>query len=120
MDTVTGSFDYDDLLVDGWPIHRDEVTVADGETLLRGTVVGKITIGGEVVACDHTAVDGSQVPYGVMVYPVTTSGATAPGLIYDFGLFNANELSFGGTSTVADLKDAMKSANLYVNDVTQL
>lgn len=117
IDTITDSLTYDGLLSgDSW-LHTDVVTVADGETLLRGTVVGKVTASGEVVACDHTASDGSEVPYGVMVYPITTSGATAEGLIYDFGCFDGAKLTFGGTSTLADLKDAMRSANLYVNTV---
>lgn len=119
-DTVTDSLVYDGLLVGNFPIHTQAIEVAQSQTLLRGTVVGKITASGYLAACDHTASDGSEVPYGVMVEPVTTTSTELPGLIYDFGLFAADKLSFGGSSTLADLQDAMKAANLYVNTTTVL
>lgn len=119
-DTVTDSLVYDGLILDGFPQHTQVVTVAQSQTLLRGTVVGKITADGYIAACDHTAEDGSETPYGVMVEDVTTTDSEVEGLVYDFGLFNSNKLTFGGSSTIDDLQDAMKSANLYVNTPTTM
>lgn len=118
--TITDSLTYDGLISGEWPRHTETVTVTDGQTLARGAVVGVVTATGNVVACDHTAVDGSQTPFGVMVEAVTASGSTEPGLVYDFGMFDGSKLTFGGTSTLADLKAAMKAVNLYVNTLTVL
>jgi hypothetical protein len=119
-DTVTDSLVHDGLLVGDFPVHTQAVTVGQSQTLARGCVVGKITATGYIIACAHDAVDGSQTPYGVMVEAVTTTSAELPGLVYDFGLFASDKLTFGGTSDIDDLKDAMKAANLYVNTPTTM
>jgi len=118
MDTITDTITYDGLLVGDFPQLTDACVVGLNQTLLRGTVVGKITASGYLIACDHTASDGSQTPYGVMVEAVTTAGAIGAGLLYVFGAFDESKLTFGGSSVLADLKDAMKNIGLFAVTVS--
>lgn len=118
--TITDSVTYDNLLLGDLPLISEEMEIAQSQTLVRGTVVGKITASGYYVACAHDAVDGSQTPIGVLMSDVTTTTAELPGTMYVFGLFNEDDLTFGGTSTIADLRDAMRLAGLYVKAAATL
>lgn len=51
---------------------RDEVTVASGQNLTIGTVIGVVTADGKVVALDPSANDGSEVAAGVLCDDVDT------------------------------------------------
>lgn len=118
MDTLTNSLTYDGLIASDWPSNTDSGTLITGQNLSRGCVVGKITASSKLTACDHTASDGSQTPYGVLAKNCDATSADKTCVIYDFGKFNSDKLTFGGSSTISDLKDAMKSANLYVKNAS--
>jgi hypothetical protein len=61
--------------------NRETVTVASGNALADGTVVGKITASGKYAAYDADAVDGSETAAGVLMGDVDASGADAVGVI---------------------------------------
>ena len=48
---------------------RDKVTVAQGQNLAIGTVLGKLSSGGQVKILTPDAHDGSETAYGVLVSP---------------------------------------------------
>ena len=54
---------------------RDEVTVAAGQTLTLGAVVGRNTTSGEVAALDPAATDGTEIAIGVMAEDVDATAA---------------------------------------------
>ena len=60
---------------------RDEVTVASGQNLATGTVVGIITASGKVTQLAPGASDGSQNAAGVLIRAVDASAADKPGAI---------------------------------------
>jgi hypothetical protein len=60
---------------------RDEVTVASGQNLATGTVVGVITASGKVTQLAPAASDGSQNAAGVLLNAVDASAADKPGVI---------------------------------------
>lgn len=60
---------------------RDQVTVAAGQNLKTGTVVGKITASGKVTQLAPGATDGSENAAGVLLLDVDASSADAPGVI---------------------------------------
>lgn len=69
---------------------REEVIVLAGDgadrVLPLGTVVGRITVSGKVVALDLGASDGSETVFGVMVAPATApDGADAAGVVLTRG-----------------------------------
>ena len=49
---------------------RDRVTVASGQTLTLGTVLGLVTATGKVKQIDPSATDGSQYAAGVLIQDV--------------------------------------------------
>lgn len=52
---------------------RDRVTVASGQTLGLGAVVGRVTATGKIKRFDPSATDGSQSPAGVLLDPIDAS-----------------------------------------------
>jgi hypothetical protein len=114
-DTITGTVLADNLVLSDLPWVTRTVTIASG-TIVRGCVVGMITISGEFVACDHTAIDGSENPRGVLLEDCDASAATVDVGIYSTGYFYGDGLTFGGTSVLADLREAMELNGLHVRD----
>ena len=60
---------------------RDKVTVASGQNLATGTVVGVITASGKVTQLAPGASDGSQNAAGVLLNAVDASTGDKPGVI---------------------------------------
>jgi len=60
---------------------RDEVTVASGQNLSTGAVIGVITASGKVTQLAPAASDGSETAAGVMLNAVDASAADRPGVI---------------------------------------
>lgn len=54
---------------------RDEITVAAGQTLALGTVVGRNTTSGEVAVLDPSATDGTEIAIGVIAENVDATAA---------------------------------------------
>jgi len=90
--------------------NTDSVTVAAGQNLNRGQLLGRITATGDVVALNGAAADGSQNVYAVLaedINAVTASAATAyvSGTFKDSGLIGY---------VAANHKDALRALNIYV------
>jgi hypothetical protein len=60
---------------------RDEVTVASGQSLATGTVIGIITASGKVTQLAPGASDGSENAAGVLLNAVDASAADKGGVI---------------------------------------
>ena len=60
---------------------REKVTVASGQNLKTGTVVGIVTATGKATQLAPSASDGSENAAGVLVGDVDASAADTPGVI---------------------------------------
>lgn len=114
VDTKT----YDDLIIPGSrPLTWDE-TIASGQTLVRGTILGKVTSGGQLKACDQDAGDGSETARFVLPEAVdTTSGAkTRP--VYVRGEFNKNHCTLLNPSNtdIDTARDELRAVGIYLLD----
>ena len=71
MPAITEGLNLGDLLKYEAPnlFSRDQVTVASGQTLPLGAVVGIVTATGQVKQIDPSATDGSQYAAGVLMQP---------------------------------------------------
>ncbi|MFT8897091.1 MAG: head decoration protein [Acetobacter sp.] len=97
----------DQLVAGNLKLVTENVTIGASQTIVRGTVLGKVTATGAYIACVKTATDGSQTPAAIAVDAVTTAaGATATGPVYLMGEFNSNYLTFDTSWTVDTLKAA--------------
>lgn len=88
------------------------ITIASGQTLMRGAVLGKITASGKYILSLAAAADGSQTPDLVLAEDVNASGADAPGLAYERGDFNAGALTLGTGHTVASIRDGLRGKGI--------
>jgi len=62
-------------------ISREAVTIAEGQNLVAGTVVAKVTASGKYVAQAAGGDDGSEVAAGVLYGAVNASGGDAKGVV---------------------------------------
>jgi hypothetical protein len=60
---------------------RQDVTVAAGQHLGLGTVVGRHTLDAKIYALNPAAADGTQIALGVLIEPVVATLEDAPGLL---------------------------------------
>ena len=83
MSLTQGKFTGEFLLSEGnGSISREEITVSSAAgALVAGTVMGKITSGGEYVAYDADATDGSEVAAGILYDNVPDSAADQKAVI---------------------------------------
>lgn len=107
-----GTFTPDDLVISG-DIVTESVIIPTGQTILRGTVLGKITTGGKLIKSLSAASDGSQTPYAIAAEAVTTTGDTTT-LAYIAGVFNSNALDIGTAHTVATIKAGLRDKGIFI------
>src|SRR6056297_1429596 len=105
MDSVTKNAPVDNLETTGLAPIKDGGTIAQAGVVKAGTVLGKITASGKLVACDKDATDGSEKPFGVLYEDVDTTDADKVAVIYLQGSFNKDALIFVDGTTIADKWD---------------
>lgn len=110
----TATFTPDGLVVGPMPILTERVTLAAGQNLARGAVVGKITASGKYILSLSGAVDGSQVPDAIVAEPADATAADVQMLIYVRGDFDQSLLILGAAHTVASIKDGLRDKNIYL------
>ena len=83
---------------------RDRVTVAAGQNLTLGTVVGVVTATGKVKQIDPSASDGTQVAAGVLIQPcdATTADRTDGLLISRHAIVSDHALAWPAAITSAE------------------
>jgi hypothetical protein len=78
-------------------------TVLTGQGVLAsGTILGRVTASGKYVQFLDTAVDGSEVPVGVLRSMVDTTSADRPGEIIISGLLKADQIVEPTNGTIAE------------------
>lgn len=60
---------------------REEVTIASGQNLPGGMVIGRETATGKIKASPAAGADGTQVAIGVLLFPVDATAADKKGVI---------------------------------------
>jgi len=84
MPVITEGMNLGDLLKYEAPnlYSRDQATVASGQNLALGAVVGIVSATGKVKALDPAATDGSQTAAGIVLQPVdATAGDRDDGIL---------------------------------------
>ena len=114
---LTNTTEYDKLFAGHFPVITETGTLATGQNLPRGAVVGLILLTGLLTLCDSTAVDGSEVPYGILAKDVDATAADTPCTVYLTGEFNRSELSFGGTDTYETHKVTLRNVSIFGKEV---
>jgi len=94
----------------------EKITIASGQNLTRGAVLGKISASGEYVLSASAATDGSEVPDLILAEDCDASGGAKEALAYSRGDFNSNALTLGAGHTVASIKEGLRDKGIILID----
>jgi len=94
-----GEMKWREILAGDFPNSTEEATLASGQNLKLGSVLGKVTATGQYKLVNSTANDGSQEPYCVLMEDVNATDSTAVGVAYLTGEFIRGKLIFGSSDT---------------------
>lgn len=95
---------------------RETVVVALGATVVAGTVMGQVTVGGKYVELAPAAVDGSEVAAGILFDEVDTTADIDGILINNLAVVNNAELDWGAADAgqQATAIAELKALNVFV------
>jgi|WetSurMetagenome_2_1015567.scaffolds.fasta_scaffold1617481_1 hypothetical protein len=117
MDTL-GTFTPDNLLAGEQMsslLTKAVVIAAGAGSLVRGTVLGKITEGGEYTGADSEAIDGSATACGILVRDVDASSVKQPAVMYFSGEFNRDRLvCVGYEQTIDDFEEDLLACDIVL------
>lgn len=119
---ATETTSYDNLLAGVFPVVTEKVTIASGENLKRGTILGIVTASGKYVAADSTDTGGGATgtadPKAILLADVDASAADVEGVdVALSGEFNAAKLIAKAGSTVAGFKEGLREVSIFVKNV---
>ena len=113
----TESFDPDNLIAGHKPSAKAiPIVLTDGEVVVRGHVLGRVTASGKYLISLNAAVDGSEVARAIAAEALSPSGADGKMLAYVEGEFNQDKLTFGTGQTIANTTEDLKDKNIYIVD----
>lgn len=113
---MSETFTPDRLIAGDFPIVTEEMVIT-GESLTRGTVVGKITASGKGVVVNSGGTDdGRRTAYGVLLETADATAADKTVTIALTGEFNEDELVFGGTDTITTHRATLRGLCIFAKD----
>ena len=110
-----GSYTPTRLLASDHPVITRKITILSGNTVLAGTAVGKITVGGKYIKSLAAAEDGSEVVDLVMAEAVDASAGDKQGIAYVAAHLVGDELDLGTGHTVASIQEACRVKGLFID-----
>lgn len=98
------------------------ITLAAGDALPRGAVLGQVTLSGHYVlsAADDgdeppvAIADGSEVPDAVLVEAAPASAGTRQALAYVRGDFQSAHVTLGSGHTVASVREGLRLKGIFL------
>jgi len=112
----SSSYSPDSLLLEGDVISQPVILLA-GQNLLRGAVLGKITVGGKYVLSLSASADGSQVPDCILAEDTNATAADVSTIAYLNATVNQNALILGTGQTIALIKEGLRGKDIQLVDV---
>lgn len=105
------AYDPSDILADGDVVTR-EVTLASGQNVVRGAVLGKVTSGGAYKLSAVGAGDGSETPTVIAAQAVNASGGAKKIQVYVRCKVRPSKLTFGASHTAASTWEALAARGI--------
>ena len=103
-----------DALVIGGQEDYGTGTLASGQNLTRGAVLGRVTSGGALVLSASDAEDGSEGPIGAWAHKVNASSGAKACQFVRGGHLNEHAINFDDSWTVATLNAAFDRTPLLI------
>jgi hypothetical protein len=115
---VIGSFTPDNLVSgNDIDVTIKAVTIAQGQgVLVRGSVLGIVTIGGKGKLVAKASTDGSQIAKYILADTTDTTLADVAAQCYQSGQFNRDALTFAASNSVADHEDNLRLYGIFLKD----
>lgn len=111
---MSETFTPDNLLVTNvFPVVVDKATIASGQSLKRGTCLGKVTASGKCKTLDKSKSDGQELIYAILCDDVDATSADVEAPVYLTGEFNQAALIFASGSAYSDFKDAARKLGIF-------
>lgn len=89
-----------------------QITLAVGQNLKRGSLLGRVTATGRYVLSLAAAADGSQNPAAILAEDSDASAAEKVTVAYFAGTFDENVVIYGTGQTAANTREALRSINI--------
>lgn len=94
-----------------------KVTLPSGAAIAQYAPMGRITASGKFIESLPAAVDGSQVPRGILLHASAIRAADTPGEVFVFGEFNAAAVVANVAWTAAALRAALFDSGIFLEDL---
>ena len=111
--TNQGVFTPENLIAGEFPRIMRIETIAGGQALPQGAVLGQITSTGAYVLSTTTATDGSEVPVAILAQPIDAT-SDVEGHLFLTGEFNAHALTLGSGHTLSSVTESFRTRSLFI------
>ncbi len=111
------AFTQENLFAGDFPRHTDTVTIAAGETLTAGAVLGEVTADGTFKLSVAAATDGSETPIAILQNDVDASAGAIKAAVWFTGCFNEDAVQFGAGHDKSTAKPGLRSRSLFLKPV---
>lgn len=88
------------------------ITLAAGQNLSRGAVLGKITASGKYTLSLAAAADGSEVPDMVLALDADATASDVPAVAYFAGQFLESKLTLGAGHTLDSIREGLRQKKI--------
>lgn len=106
--------DYQGLVLGGWVV-TESVTIASGQSVVRGEVLGQITANDKYASSVRgTASDGSETAAVIAAADIDASGGDVVGPVFVSGEFASDQVTFPGTHTAATANADLLAAGISI------
>jgi hypothetical protein len=109
-----GSYTPDNLLAGEYPRVARLVTIAAGEDLSKGSVLGRITESGKFKLSASDSKDGSERPDAILAEAALAASQEIQAVVYFSGEFNENALTLGKGHTLENIRADLRTKNIYL------
>lgn len=107
------TYTIDPILAGPHPHVTRDVTIASGEDLTAGAVLGVITADGTYKLRDKDSADGSQVAKAVLDQDIDASNGAATALVILHGEVSETALNFATGEDIEDVRQELIAAGIY-------
>lgn len=111
---TTETYNYDKLFAGSSQHVADSVTIASGQNLVRGTVLGRVTASGKFIESLSAAGDGSETPDAILLEDCDASAADKVAPVAFTGEFNQDALTIGTGHTAASIKQGLRDKGIFL------
>jgi hypothetical protein len=113
-------FNPDTLLIGDYPVVSRGVTLASGQNLKRGAVLGKVSAGGLYKLAALAAGDGSEIPDAILANDCNATAGDTPAVVYTVAGVASNALILGAGMVLAGITEQLRLKGIHVIEAKQI